>query len=102
MDQRPKIYIAGPIANDPNYREKFDAAEEQLRAQGWRVLNPAKLPPDLDQSDYMPICLAMLERADAIYLLNGWTWSNGALIETMFARYQGKQIYTYFSEVRSK
>ena len=36
-----KIYIAGKITGDPNYREKFEKAEKFLAGQGHSVMNPA-------------------------------------------------------------
>lgn len=36
-----KIYIAGKITGDPDYRAKFADAQRQIEAQGHIVLNPA-------------------------------------------------------------
>nr|DAL51615.1 MAG TPA_asm: protein of unknown function (DUF4406) [Caudoviricetes sp.] len=50
----------------------------------------------MGKADYMRICLAMLDSADAIGLLHGWGNSPGARIEHDLARYNGKQvIYTW-------
>ncbi len=38
-----KIYIAGKITGEPNYKEKFDIAATNLEEQGHIVLNPAEL-----------------------------------------------------------
>ena len=84
-----KIYIAGPMTGKAEYnRPAFALAEKNLRAAGYRVINPAVMPTDLDREDYMPICLAMLERCDAIYLLDGWQESEGARVEVEYARYK--------------
>lgn len=88
-----KIYIAGPVTGDPDYRDKFNAAECYLIVKGWRVLNPAVLPDDLDPDDYLPICMAMLDRADAVVLLRGFAHSEGAKIEYMYSEYQKKEVY---------
>jgi hypothetical protein len=45
------------------------------------VLNPAILPDGLQHGQYLQITLAMLEQADAIFLLNGWEKSKGATRE---------------------
>ena len=42
-----KIYIAGAITGDPEYREKFRRAEEAVRAEGHVAVNPAVLPEGL-------------------------------------------------------
>lgn len=90
------IYLSGPMTGLPDLgREAFNRAEQRLRAAGHKVLNPACLPTDLPRAAYLPICLAMLEQADAIYLLDGWEDSVGAEIEWEFAKYQGLR---YFSE----
>lgn len=92
--RRMKIYIAGKITGEPNYKEKFDIAATSLEAQGHIVLNPAELPEGMLPADYMRICFAMIDTADAIYLLKGWYSSSGASIERSYAMYTGKSILT--------
>lgn len=91
-ERRMKIYIAGKITGEPNYKEKFDIAATSLEAQGHIVLNPAELPEGMLPADYMRICFAMIDTADAIYLLKGWYSSSGASIERNYAMYTGKSI----------
>lgn len=86
------IYIAGPIKGRADYIERFCAAQLKLEAEGWIVLNPADLPTGMPADRYMPICLAMLQQADAVYMLDGWEYSEGANIELQFAQYQGKEV----------
>lgn len=92
--RRMKIYIAGKITGEPNYKEKFDIAATSLEAQGHIVLNPAELPEGMLPADYMRICFAMIDTADAIYLIKGWYSSSGASIERNYAMYTGKSILT--------
>lgn len=92
------IYIAGPIAGDPGYRAKFYEAEARLRTWGWTVLNPACLPEGLKQADYMPICLAMVNAADAVLYLDREAKSKGAFVELKFAEYQGKWTFHSLGE----
>jgi nucleoside 2-deoxyribosyltransferase len=87
------IYIAGPMKSDPDYQTKFNAAESYCTWKGWTVLNPAVLPEGLCRDAYMPICLAMVDAADAIVLLDGWQNSQGARIESEYAGYHGKMIF---------
>ena len=87
------IYIAGRMTGLPDLgKASFDAAAEKLRGEGHIVLNPADLPVGMPVDRYMPICLAMVNAADAVYMLKGWGSSPGAILERMYAGYQGKQI----------
>lgn len=87
------IYIAGKMAGLPDKgRAKFASAAERLREKGHIVLNPVELPDGMPGSSYMPICLAMVGVADAVYALDNWKDSRGAWIEVRYARYQGKNI----------
>lgn len=87
------VYIAGKMAGLPDLgREKFAEAEKMLKEQGFSVLNPAVLPDTLPREKYMPICLAMVDAADAVYALDNWQDSRGAALEIQYARYQGKDI----------
>lgn len=98
--KRTKVYIAGPITGVEDYRERFAEAERRLTAQGYIALNPAILPDGMATADYMRICLAMLDTADAVAMLPGWGKSVGAGIEHTLARYTGKKIITEKSPVR--
>ena len=79
-----RIYISGAITKDPNYQTKFARAEEQLKARGFEVLNPAKIAKDfpfLKYGEYMDLDLTLLSFADAIYMLKDWEESEGAAKE---------------------
>ena len=90
------IYIAGQMAGLPRLgRNLFTRAENRLRGQGHVVLNPASLPVGLAPTAYMPICLAMIDAADAVYLLSNWRRSAGAQLEAAYARYQKKPLYQF-------
>lgn len=85
-----KIYIAGKIAGDQEYREKFGKAAKALHDQGHTVLNPAILPEGLEQADYMRICLAMLDSADLAVFLPDYQESAGAMVEWAYCQRIGK------------
>lgn len=86
------IYIAGPMSGYPDYnRPAFDAKAAELRQKGHRVLNPADIRL-LPYDAYWPINKAMLDGADAIYLLGGWEKSKGAQKEANYAAQIGLKI----------
>ena len=93
-----KIFISGPISGMPDHnRMAFICAENRLWLQGHAVMNPVRLQPSnpdaFTHEDYVHICLAMLQRCDAIYLLKGWQWSTGACAEYGAALKTGKWIF---------
>lgn len=87
------VYIAGRMTGLPDLgREHFARAEKLLQSRGHVVLNPASLPTGLIRASYLPICMAMIEAADSILMLDGWEDSPGAQVEKAYAEYQGKRI----------
>ena len=84
------VYIAGKIAGDPDYRDKFAAAAAELERAGHIVLNPAVLPAGLTDAAYMHITLAMIDAADLVALLPDWQYSPGARLEYDYCGYAGK------------
>lgn len=95
------LYIAGPMTGMPdmNYPEFFDI-QSKLEAQGYRVLNPARVDVEFpkacghsrldagctpcmerDWMWYMRRTINMMLEADGVALLRGWRNSRGAKIE---------------------
>lgn len=86
-----KLYIAGKITGDTDYKQKFRRAQEDLEGQGFTVLNPAILPKGLTPADYMRICFAMMDGADVVAFLPDYEQSRGAQLEWAWCQYVGKQ-----------
>ena len=73
------IFISGKITGDFNYKEKFAKAEEYLKSKGHVVINPTITPLGLNKyEDYIHICYAYIDVAEAMYMLKGWEDSNGS------------------------
>lgn len=87
------VYISGKMRGLQDLgREHFARAEERLAEAGHVVINPAVLPLGLRSESYMPICLAMVDAADAIYMLEDWHDSPGAKLEHDYAVAQKKTV----------
>lgn len=93
-----KLYIAGKITGDANYRRKFKKAEKVLKRQGYTVLNPSILPKGLAWEDYIHIDSAIIDVCDCVCFLPDWQDSKGAVYEFEYASENKKKII-YFVEV---
>ena len=95
-----KVFISGPITGyEDNNRAKFYEAERILRGLGFDVFNPVWMDftDSWTHEEIMSVDLAALATCDAIYQLEGWEFSNGALEEFYFAIDHNKDFVTYES-----
>jgi hypothetical protein len=100
-----KLYLAGRMTGLPMYGfPLFDAARDDLLAQGYEVVSPADLDravgfdgsaPNLDGFDKLAAIRRDIEAiidCDAIYMLRGWENSTGAQAEYHLAKWLGKEV----------
>ena len=87
-----KVYIAGKITNNEDFKVEFKTREMALKIMGHTVLNPAELPFGLGYQEYMHICYAMIDVAEAVSLLENWIDSPGAKMEYLYAVEKGKHL----------
>lgn len=95
------VYISGKITGTSDYMERFKLAEDKLKAQGYKVVNPAyisSLLPELSHEEYMEIDLLLLKHADILYQLEDWQYSKGANQEYGFAMALGMEIVKEINE----
>ena len=88
-----KLYIAGKITGDPDYKAKFAMAEKFYKERGYTVLTPAVLPEGMLPADYMRICLSMIDTADVVAFLPGYETSQGAQLELQYCLYIDKSVW---------
>lgn len=86
---KKKVYIAGPITGDPDYREKFSNAADDIRWLGLEPVNPAEAPEGLTYKEYIDRGLKLLMECDMICMLPGSGDSPGASLESHYARLAG-------------
>ena len=84
-----KVYISGAITNNPNAKAQFDKAKETLLElnKGYEPISPMDLPHNHDKSwkSFMKEDIIELMKCDAIYMMQGWHESKGAVIEKELA-----------------
>jgi len=93
---RDLIYLSGGISKNPHYKRDFARGERKMRSAGFDVINPAKIiatVPLRSHEDYMDVSLAWLDKAQAVYMLCGWSTSEGAQIEHRHAQVKGIPVF---------
>lgn len=92
MYRQKVVYISGPITGVERYWEPFEQAEDDLTGLGYIPLSPAHLPAGMTEENYMRICFAMIDSADAVLLLPGHQRSRGARLEANYCEYTQKPV----------
>lgn len=90
----PLIYVAGAYKGDPVANTaKAEEVSISLIRNGWNVFTPHKNTfgyekyedKELSESTWISMDLGMLERCDALYVINNWRESRGTQTEICFA-----------------
>ena len=81
-----RIYVSGPMTGYKNFNyDAFFAAEERLKARGYKVCNPARNQVCATWHDYLRLDIKQMMDCQAIYLLRGWEASHGSRVEFWLA-----------------
>ena len=101
------VYISGKITGKENYKDDFLKAECWLRLNDYKVVNPSRLIdifPSLDYAQLMAIDYKLIDMCDAIFMLDGWQRSKGAVAELSYAKALGKKVLyqDYYKEFKKK
>ena len=89
------IYLSGPISGTTDYFQRFLDAENEVKANGDKPINPVRIMKGLEHLEYedmLKIDKKFIELCDGIYMLLGWRDSHGASIERNYAIAAGKMI----------
>ena len=78
---RKSIFISGKMRGNINYKQNFQAAEWQLKNNGYDVvINPSKIDFDdnLTWGDCLKVCIQSMLDCNDVYVLSDWKGSFGA------------------------
>ena len=83
-----RVYIAGPITGTDDYEMRFNRAEAVLNALGYEAVNPIAdgQVEGADYRYYIDRGLKKLMFCNMVCVLDGWTRSNGAYLEGLYAK----------------
>lgn len=96
-----KVFISGKMTGltKEEFKAKFNAAEEKVRAMGYEPFNPST--PEwndtmheagLSYGDMLILDFKKIQECDALFMLDNWQDSKGATAERAFAAAIGLKI----------
>lgn len=110
--KKVNVFLAGPIAGVPNYKENFANAEKTVREKYdcFDVWNPADLPQGANVEWYMEKCLCRLgelsegskHKPCIVVALPNIGPTSGANVEIAYAEYLGIEVVRLVDLMQSK
>ena len=85
MKRKTVIYLVGASTNVDKPFESFEAMEEKLAGLGYVALSPLRLPSGLTALQRLLICGKMIEQADAVLEMPGWSLCAAACYDYGYA-----------------
>ena len=105
---KPIVYIAGKIRNEPNYIKLFDEASRNLQADyipipANEVVNFVQEQNNDDANEHQiwAAIIEVIEKVEAVFFLDNWVTSAGAKLELHIAKYYKKQIWFQSQAIRN-
>lgn len=98
---RKKLFISGPVMGVPYAWKAFDEARVFYMNMGYAVTVPTDLPVGMSNADYARICFSMIDSADEVAFLPGWSKSDRARLEWDYCGYIGKPRRVYEDDVEN-
>lgn len=83
-DECVRVYVSGPITDNPDYERKFAEVSEWLEGAGFTPVSPVTKAM-LSYKTYIDRGLEILQSCDAICMIPGWMDSEGAKLEHHYA-----------------
>lgn len=92
-----KIYLSGPITDNPNYREQFGKVAAELRKSGHEVFDPTEIAiePSSTRADWMRRNIRAVLDSEMVVMLPEWQRSKGASLEYDVAKECGIRVQSW-------
>jgi len=91
-DKKKKVYIAGKITGNKDYKKEFRIIENALKSLGYIVMNPSVLPEGFEHDEYLRVNMAMIDICDEVHFMPSWIDSKGSYFEYGYCKGTGKKI----------
>jgi len=82
-----KVFISGPMKNDPNHQQRFKEWEDRINSLGQSPFNPAWMQVDKswNRNELLNIDRAAMDACDIVIFLSGWERASGCHAEMKYA-----------------
>lgn len=88
-----RVYISGRISGNENYIRDFEDAEQYVSMMfRAKAVNPVRETPVGSYGEMIAADIRLLDKCDAIFMMKGWEYSQGARLEHDYAAAVGKEI----------
>lgn len=89
-----RIFISGPMKNDPDHEKKFEKMEKIIKELGHSPFNPCWMKVDNNwrRHNLIAIDKAAIEQCDAVIFMKNWEMAGGCMFEMQHAMNCNKAI----------